>query len=112
MNALSIPEELKSVPKRKLDVVFASGPEGKVYAIPLSVAAEFESDDKHLTRFLRGGEPDEVEGRHKVLLVDGTFEYNSQWHVGAYLWIVNGGSYYGSHWHPNRHSPYAHDQDG
>ena len=112
MSAPAIPEDMKNVPKKQLDVVLASGPEGKVFAIPVSIAAEYESDDKHLAVFPPDGESEEVGGRHAAFNPGGPPRYHEDWQIGRYIWICDGGCYYGPHWHPNRYSFYAHDEDG
>lgn len=120
MNTPPIPSDLKGKPKEKLDVVFASGPGNKVYAIPTNVAAPFEHAGDHAPLLaseafkdsLNAPEEEEVGGRHAVLLADGSVGYHSDWLYGPYIWWVDGCSYVGLHWHPNRYSPLACDTDG
>lgn len=113
-------------PKEELDVVFATSPDGRIFEIPTSVADKHEMTQDRarelgevpilpyslLTR-REGAESQEAEvgGRHRVLLVDGTYGYHSDWLYGPYIWISNGRSYRGWHWHPNRYSALAYDVD-
>jgi hypothetical protein len=70
--------------KEKMESVIAYAGD-KVYEIPMDVASQYESRDSH-----DQGEDDEV---------------------GPYIWITDGRSYRGPHWHPNVNSPFAYDMD-
>lgn len=91
--------------KESRDVIYAMH-EGKNYEIPVSAAKQYESKDSH-----DQDESDEVGGRHRTHLVNGTFGYHSDWQYGTYVWITDGRTYSGYHWHPNQFSPYAYDMD-
>jgi hypothetical protein len=55
---------------------------------------------------------DEVGGRDRRYNPNsGRWEYPGYWHYGPYLWLCDGLVYEGWHWHPNRWSPGAWDQD-
>lgn len=90
--------------KESREVVYASHGD-KHYEIPLSAAQQYEAKDSHD----EGGD-DEVGGRHRVQTGLG-FTYHSDWLHGTYVWITDGRSYRGYHWHPNPYSPYAYDMD-
>lgn len=111
-----IPEELKGTPKQVLDVVFASGPDGERYAIPLDLARQHPDKSDHpavlsAADLANEGE-DEVSGHHAVGLSDGTYGYHANWCVGPYIWHANGRSCYGLHRHPfGWTNPLAMDED-
>jgi hypothetical protein len=115
MTTPAIPEALKGTPKKKADVIFATEG-GKTYAIPLSVASQYEFSDEHaalVTADKLAGEGDEVQGHHAVNLADGTFGYHADWLVGWYVWHVDGCTYHGLHRHPfGWTNPLAVDCDG
>jgi hypothetical protein len=92
--------------KESRDVIFASHG-GKTYEIPLSGAQQYESQDTHD----QSGGDDEVGGRHKANLQSGMFGYHSDWLHGPYVWITDGRTYNGYHWHPNVYSPIGCDMD-
>jgi hypothetical protein len=91
--------------KEQLEAVLAHAG-GRTFEIPMEVAQRYESGDDHD----RGGD-DEVGGRDRRWLRDGTFRYHSDWAFGPYVWITDGRSYRGQHWHPNPDSPFAYDMD-
>jgi hypothetical protein len=91
--------------KEKMESVIAYAGD-KVYEIPMDVASQYESRDSH-----DQGEDDEVGGRHGVVLNSGHWGYHSNWLTGPYIWITDGRSYRGPHWHPNVNSPFAYDMD-
>jgi hypothetical protein len=104
--------------KEKMDSVFASGADGTVYEIPKDAAKKYElTEDRARTlgdvpiipQSDEGG--DEVGGRHRVWLQDGTYRYHSDWLSGPYLWHADWTYYNGPHWHPNVNSPIAYDLD-
>jgi hypothetical protein len=93
--------------KERMDVVLAYA-EGKVYEIPTDVAKKYESSDDHG----KDADEDEVGGRHLTWLPGlQQYGYGSNWLVGSYIWITDGRSYRGPHWHPNVNSPFAYDMD-
>lgn len=101
MNHPEIPEELKGTAKAALDVVFAAGPDGERYEIPLAVARQHMSTSDHPAVLSAADlQEDEVAGHHRVLLQDGTYGYHSDWLVGPYIWHRDGGCYNGLHRHP------------
>lgn len=92
--------------KEELDVVIAYTGD-KMYEIPLSVAQQYESRDTH-----DEAEGDEVGGRHQAWIPAlQRWGYHSNWLYGPYIWITDGRSYHGPHWHPNVNSPFAYDMD-
>lgn len=119
MSNPTIPEELKGTEKKKADLVFATGPGGKIYAIPTAVAEQYVHSDGHspvpsLADFAQAanGEGDEVQGHHAALLEDGTVGYHANWAVGYYVWHVDGCTYHGLHRHPfGWLNPLAIDED-
>jgi hypothetical protein len=105
-------------PKTQLDVVFATSPDGTVYEIPKELAKKFEFTEERAKTL--GDVPltpnvvpaaDEVGGRHRMWLRDGTFRFHNDWHYGPYIWHANYAVYSGYHWHPNPNSPLARDVD-
>lgn len=102
MNHPEIPEELKGIEKKALNVVFATGPEGERYEIPLEVARQHPAQSEHpaLVSPKDIPEEDEVEGHDAVRLIDGSVGYHSDWLTGPYIWHCDGCSYYGLHRHP------------
>lgn len=93
--------------KESKDFIFASDG-GKTYEIPLSVAQQYVSQDTHDQQ---GDGGDEVGGRDRRLLRDGTYGFHGDWQYGYYIWISDGRTYGGYHWHPNRYSYFAYDPD-
>jgi hypothetical protein len=104
--------------KVKLDVVFATSPDGKVYELPSEVATKYEVTEErakqlgHVPIIPRDyGEDEEVGGRHRTLGSDGTLRHHSNWQTGPYVWHRDYRSYNGPHWHPNPESPLAYDMN-
>ncbi|MGK0185962.1 MAG: hypothetical protein ACI9R3_001745 [Verrucomicrobiales bacterium] len=113
------PEDFAAKPKTKLDLVYAAGAEGEVYAIPLDIAR------KHRVNAAEEGEPfidleraavtneeddaeEEVAGHH----ADGGLGYHGDWRYGTYCWRKDGNWYTGWHHHPNWFSHLAVDHNG
>ena len=94
-----------------LDVVFVTSLDGKLYELPTAVAAKYEVTEARAREL--GDIPikpeqeddDEVGGRHRMLLPDGTTRYHANWVSGAYVWHRDYRSYSGPHWHRDPNSP-------
>lgn len=79
----------------------------KKYEIPMNVAQQYESRDGD-----DQADDEEVGGRDaRYLPALGRYGYHSNWATGSYIWITDGRSYRGPHWHPNVNSPFAYDMD-
>lgn len=99
-----IPAELRAPAKKRLNVVFATGPDGERYEIPLDVARQHPSYDSHPALLTaidhREADNDEGQGHHVVALGDGIIGYYADWLIGPYVWQSDGNTYYGLHRHP------------
>lgn len=104
-------------PRKALNTIFVTGADGKIYEIPAAKAAEFVITPERMkelchlpilpytkvaTRATRKKKKElaEVGGRHKTMLMDGTFEWSRDWVYGAYRWVCDGNYYTGRHAHP------------
>jgi hypothetical protein len=105
-------------PKAQMDVVFATSPDGAVYELPKDVAKRYEFTEERAKTL--GDVPlaptvvpaaDEVGGRHRMWLRDGTYRFHNDWNYGPYIWHADYAVYTGYHWHPNADSPVAYDVD-
>ena len=100
--------------KEQLNAIIARGPDGTVYEIPIADAKKFKisaAREKELQCAAVKTEEDEVGGRHMVPLQGGGIGGHSDWLYGPYIWWRDLGAYRGWHWHPNRHSVAAYDED-
>lgn len=104
--------------KEKSNSVYAAGADGTLYELPADVAKKHEVTEDRARALgdvpiipAAEGAEDEVGGRHRVWLRDGTYRYHNDWLYGPYLWHADYSYYNGYHWHPNPNSPRAYDSD-
>ncbi len=109
-------EEFAAKPRKALDTIFATGPDGKIYEIPSASASEFlitpervkELGHLPITPYtklasaispVKDEEEAEVGGRHKVYR-NGRMVWHHDWEYGTYRWVCDGRYYTGWHCHP------------
>jgi len=110
------PEEIAAKPRKALNTIFATGADGKIYEIPAASASEFLITPERVKELghlpilpytklaapspsVTEGELEEVGGRHRVLLRNGTFGWHTDFAYGTYRWVSNGQYYTGWHAH-------------
>jgi len=114
-------EEARQTPKKRMETVFATDLEGKIYEIPVEKAEGFVVSEErieelgHLPLFpydkLVHCEVTEVGGRHGApALIGQGMIWHERWLIGPYIWWRDQCGYFGPHMHPWR-TYLAHDND-
>lgn len=105
-------------PTTRLETVFLTGPGGRVYELPREVAEQYAISMDRLKELAHlpitpygvseeiarrgpstGNGGRDVQGRHLVMLANGTMGYHSDVQYGAFL-FNDGHTYVGDHYHP------------
>jgi len=114
-------EEARSVPKKRMETLFATDLEGRIFEIPAATAKGFEVTKERAEELghlpilpydkLVHCETGEVGGRHMAhALIGQGMIWHERWLIGPYIWWRDRGEYFGPHMHPWRNY-LAHDVD-